>query len=95
MADYDRDLVASIAGAVSAYVHDAEPEDVAIDVLTDLEAEGWEIRHPNDADGGSYEPASAGTTSAGTGTSTGGAEATRPPARPWDYFRYRGRRPDG
>jgi hypothetical protein len=94
MADYDRDLVASIAGAVSAYVHDASPEDVAIDVLTDLEAEGWEISHPNDADGGSYEPASTGTTSTSTGTSSTGPEATRPPARPWDYFRYRGRRPD-
>jgi hypothetical protein len=92
MADYDRDLVASIAGAVSAYVNDARPEDVAIDVLTDLEAEGWEIRHPNDADGGSYEPSSPRTTSGGTEAT--GTEASRPPARPWDYFRYRGRRPD-
>jgi hypothetical protein len=86
MADYDRDLVVSIAGAVSAYVRDAEPEDVALEVLTDLEAEGWEIRHPNDSDGASYGPAS---------TSTTGTEATRPPARPWDYFRYRRPGSDG
>jgi hypothetical protein len=86
MADYDRDLVVSIAGAVRAYVRGAEPEDVAIEVLTDLEAEGWEIRHPNDTDGGAYEPASTGTAA---------IEEIRPPARPWDYFRYRRWRSDG
>lgn len=86
MADYDRDLVATIAGAVTAYVRDAEPEDVAIEVLTDLEAEGWEIRHPNDADDGAYEPGS-------TSTDTAAAEPIRPPARPWDFFRYRRRGP--
>jgi hypothetical protein len=94
MADYDRDLVASIAGAVSAYVHDAEPEDVAIDVLTDLEAEGWEFRHPNDADGGSYEPEPASAGSSGSaGRSSPSTEATRPAAKPWDFFRYRRRGP--
>jgi hypothetical protein len=90
MVDYDRDLVASIAGAVSAYVRDAEPEEVAIEVLTDLEAEGWEIRHPNDSDGGSYQPASTGTTTKPTRQT----KPARPPARPWDYFRYRRRGPD-
>jgi hypothetical protein len=89
MADYDRDLVVSIAGAVSAYVRDAQPEDVAIEVLTDLEAEGWEIRHPNDSDGASYEPGST------TETGTTGTETFRPPARPWDYFRYRRPGSDG
>jgi hypothetical protein len=85
MADYDRDLVVSIAGAVRAYVGDVEPEAVAIEVLTDLEAEGWQIRHPNDTDGGAYEPGSADVIA---------VEATRPRARPWDYFRYRRWRPD-
>jgi hypothetical protein len=56
MAEHDRDLVATIADAVGAYVHDADPDEVAVEVLTDLEAEGWVIRHPNDTDGGSYLP---------------------------------------
>lgn len=86
MADYDRDLVAAIADAVSVYVHDAEPEDVAVEVLTDLEAEGWQISHPNDADGGVYEPDPA---------SAAGSERARGPARPWDFFRYRWRGPGG
>jgi len=86
MVEYDRDLVVSIAGAVSAYVRDAEPEDVAIEVLTDLEAEGWQFRHPNDTDGGGYEAGS---------TETTASEPVRPPAKPWDYFRYRRRGPDG
>jgi hypothetical protein len=94
MVDYDRDLVASIAGAVSAYVRDAEPEEVAIEVLTDLEAEGWEIRHPNDSDGGSYQPAPTGTTKTKPTKPTKPTKSARPPARPWDYFRYRRRGPD-
>jgi hypothetical protein len=81
MADYDRDLVATIAEAVSAYVSDAKPDDVALEVLTDLQADGWEIRHPNDADGGAFEPPS----------TTATTEPRRPPARPWDFFRYRRR----
>jgi hypothetical protein len=79
MAEYDRDLVATIADAVSAYVRDARPDDVAVEVLIDLEAEGWEISHPNDADGGSYT-----STAATHGTD---APPLRPPANPWDFFR--------
>jgi hypothetical protein len=85
MADYDRDLVAAIAAAVSGYVSGARPEDVAMEVLTDLKADGWEIHHPNDSDGGAFEPPSTPAT----------GEPRRPPARPWDFFRYRRRGPGG
>jgi hypothetical protein len=85
MAEHDRDLVATIADAVSTFVRDARPEDVAHEVLADLQAEGWEIRHPNDSDGGSYAPLPDEAT----------AQPVRPPAKPWDFFRYRKRRPDG
>ena len=74
MAEYDRDLVATIADAVSAYVHDAQPEDVALEVLTNFEAEGWRLSHPNDLDGGSHQPASDAPTS---------VNSDRPPARAW------------
>ena len=86
MAEHDGDLVAAIAGAVAGYVRDAAPDDVAVEILTDLEADGWEIRHPNDADGAGYVSEAA---------ATGSVQRARPPAKPWDFFRYQRRRDGG
>lgn len=86
MGEYDGDLVGTIAGAVAGYVRGALPDEVAVEILTDLEADGWEIRHPNDIDGGSYASAAG---AAGT------VERVRPPAKPWDFFRYQRRRDEG
>jgi hypothetical protein len=86
MVEYDGDLGATIADAVAGYVGDAVPDGVAVEILTDLEAAGWEIRHPNDSDGGSYAAAA---------VAGGSVERVRPPARPWDFFRYQRRRDEG
>jgi hypothetical protein len=50
MAEHDRDLVATIADAVSAYLGVGSPKEAAHEVLTDLEAQGWTISHPNDTE---------------------------------------------
>jgi hypothetical protein len=65
MAEHDSELVAAIAESIGPYVRRRHAEEVAVEVLSDLVVDGWQIRHPNDDDIDEHEVGSDHRTSEG------------------------------